>query len=136
MPRRRRVRRLRRRLSLHRNSALLIKDKARPVARPWVDARRGKVRFGASPFSSVHGHQVRAVVGLREAVRHLIVRVWTIVVVHIQPVPAVRVSRHVREWVRDRVVRRRECRPNRLVAQGRNRAVRDRDISMDLKKVR
>lgn len=126
---------MRRRPSLHRNSALLIKDKARPVVAPWVDARRDKVRLGASRFSSVRGHQVRAVVGLREAVRHLIVRVWTIVVVHIQPVPAVRVSRHVREWAEDRVVRRRECRPNRLDVRGRNRGVRDRDISMDLKKV-
>jgi hypothetical protein len=107
------------------------------VADRWVDVRKDKARFGANQFSSVLDLQALEVdrVGLREAVHHLIVRVWTIVVVHIQPVPAVRVSRPVREWAEDRVVRRRECRPNRLDVRGRNRGVRDRDISMDLKKV-
>ena len=108
------------------------------MAGRWVDVRKAKARFVASRFSNALDLQALAVgrVALREAVRHLIVRVWTIVVVHIQPVPAVRVSRHVREWAGDRVVRRRECRPSRLDVRGRNRGVRDSVISTDLKKVR
>ncbi len=99
-----------------------------------VDAHRG--RFAGSRYSSVRDLQVRAVVVLREAVRHSIDRAWTRVVVRIRPVPDVRDSRHVQEWVPDRVGRLRACRPNRLDAQGRSRAVRDSVISMDLKKVR
>jgi len=109
------------------------------VAVLWVvrvDARRAKVRFVDSRFSSVHGLQGREAVALQEAVRHLIVREWTTVVVRIPPALAVRDSRHVRAWVWDRVDRLRACRPNRPDAQGRNLAGRDNAISMDLKKVR
>jgi hypothetical protein len=108
------------------------------VADRWVvrvGARRDKVRFVGSQYSSVRGLQVRAVVAHREAVRHSIDRVWTHAVDRTRPALAVRDSRHVQEWVRDRAGRLRACQPNRLVAQDRNRAVRDRDISTDLKKV-
>jgi hypothetical protein len=134
MPHRRHVRRWRRR---RRNSALHIKDKVRPAAGRWavrVDARRGQ--YVGSQFSSVRDLQVRAVVALREAVRHSIDRAWTRVVVRTRRVPDARDSRHVQEWVGDRVGRLRACRPNRLDAQGRNRAGRDSVINTDLKKVR
>ena len=104
----------------------------------WVVARKVKVRFAGSRFSSALVLQVQVVdpVARREAVRRSIVREWITVVVRIRPVQAVRDSRRVREWVWDRVVRLRACRQNRQDAQGRNRAVRDSVISMDLKKVR
>ena len=138
MPRRRRVRQLRLRLSLRNNSALLIKDKVRPVAVRWagqVDAR-DKVRFAGSRFSSAQDRQVRAEVARREAVRHLIDREWIIAEVLIPPALAGRDSRLVQEWVLVRVGRLRACRPNRQDAQGRNHAVQDSVISMDLKRVR
>jgi hypothetical protein len=89
-----------------------------------------------SRYSSVRDRQVLVVVALREAGRHSIDRVWTRVVVHIRPALAVRDSLLVQEWARVQVGRLRACRPNRLDAPGRNRAVQDSVISMDLKKVR
>jgi len=56
-------------------------------------------------------------------------------VVRIRQALAGQDSRHVQEWVWDRVDRLRACRPNRQDAQGRNHAVQDSVISMDLKKV-
>jgi hypothetical protein len=128
---------LRLRLSRRNNSALLIKDKVRPVAVRWagqVDVR-DKVRFAGSRFSSARDRQVQVVVARLEAVRHSIVREWITAEVRIPPVLAGRDSRHVQEWVLGRVGRLRACRPNRQDAQGRNHAVQDSVISMDLKKV-
>lgn len=106
------------------------------MADRWVGVR-DKARFAASRFSSVLvlRDQVGDRVGRREAVRHSIVREWTTAEVRIPPALAGRDSRHVQEWVWDRVGRRRECRRNRQDAQGRNHAVQDSVISMDLKKV-
>jgi hypothetical protein len=109
------------------------------VAGRWVvraDVRKAKVRFADSRYSSAHDHQGREAAALQEAVRHLIVREWTTVVVRIPPALAVRDFLHVREWVWDRVDRLRVCRPNRPDAQGRNLAGRDSVINTDLKKVR
>ena len=142
MPHRRRVPRWRRRRNRQRNSALLIKDKVRPVAGQWAvraDVRdRARVRFVASQSSNAHGLRVRVVdqVDLREAVRHLIVPGWITGVVRIRLVLVVRDSRHVQEWARDQVVLPRACRRNRQAARDRNRDVRDNATSMDLKKVR
>lgn len=97
---------------------------------------RDKARFVGSRFSSAQDRQAQVVVARQEAVRHSIVREWTIAEVRIPPALAGRDSRHVQEWVRDRVDRLRACRPNRQDAQGRNHAVQDSVISMDLKKVR
>jgi hypothetical protein len=128
---------LRLRLSRRSNSALLIRDKVRPVAVRWVGQVdvRDKARFVVSRFSSAQDRQVQVVVARREAVRHSIVREWITAGVRIPPALAGRDSRHVQEWVWDRAGRLRACRPNRQDAQGRNHAVQDSVISMDLKKV-
>ena len=97
---------------------------------------RDKARFVGSRFSSAQDRQAQVVVARQEAVRHSIVREWIIAVVRIPPALAGRDSRHVQEWVWDRVDRLRACRLNRQDAQGRNHAVQDSVISMDLKKVR
>ena len=101
MPHLRRVRQLRLHLSRHSNSALLIKDKVRPVAVRWVGQVDvlDKARFVGSRFSSAQDRQAQAVVARREAVRHSIVREWIIAVVRIRQALAVRDSRHVQEWV-------------------------------------
>ena len=99
-----------------------------------VDAR-DKVRFVDSRFSSAQDLRAQVVVARREVVRHLIDREWITAEVRIPPALVGRDSRHVQEWVLVQVGRLQACRPNRQDAQGRNHAVRDSVISMDLKKV-